>query len=370
MIETWEWATDILRHNDGSEQRIMLRSQPRRTFNYTVITTALGQTRNIAERLFANAGLPTNVPMYQYATNLTASHSIGSTIISLAPEKTDLRVGEDCFFRNVDGSFHLGRVTIIGASSITLASGVEFDVTSATLCGPVFNCMLKDKSAIERWAVDDPSQVKVNAKTLQYRTSFKRTGATPVIATFNGLNILDRVPLAGDMVRDSFESNFKEIDFGYGTSSQNRVWTYVVIEGKRKFLLSRFPDASTDFDYFREFLDDARGMVKSFFIPTYRPDFIVDTAPVETGSSVTFEGDKYSGSYFPHPAFKSLLFETTSGNHYCTAQSVTTDGNGNDLVDFLPALPAGIGWTEFADVSILCRARLGSDVVKLTHWLV
>jgi hypothetical protein len=92
--ESWLWLSDRMVSEDGSEQRISLRNEPRRAFsNSYMLDRRQRNPFDKATTIFGAFREEVAVPLYVYQTRLKAAVAAGASYLTFNPVKTDLRDG-------------------------------------------------------------------------------------------------------------------------------------------------------------------------------------------------------------------------------------------------------------------------------------
>ncbi len=362
--ETLEWLTDIIPNNDGTEQRIALRSVPRRSQTIRVLAVTKQEVKDQIDRQFFGLVGETLVPYFQYATALTQDHDIGDDVIYFNPGRTDVRVGEYVLIRGRDGNEQIAKLLSVGSPASLIDTPLAFEAPAHTsFIIPVLQSLVKGEHSIARYAVDDVSESTISASVTEHRLSFKRPDSATEFPMLDDLIILDKRPMANVNPEDQFQTGTQVIDYDTGYREIRTPWLHSQTVSPRQYLIHRTKEP-LDLDFWRDFLDTVKGRQGAFLTPTYREDGYVHTAPVAGSGQLKLVGTRYSDSYFPLASHKHLRLWTTAGAFDVTVVNAVPD-SGNDLVTFTPPIPTG--WTTITHVSFLSKVRLGSDEVELEH---
>ena len=362
--EIWEWKTDVITNFRGTEQRVALRRFPRNTQQYTVEIIDTRQRREQMTLVRKNIVLQSLVPIHQYATNLTQSSVAGATRIFFDPERTNIRVGEFVIIIDpVTEAKNVAKINVIETDGATLNSSLGQDITPNWVIAPGYNCILNDGTGVNMNMI--AGELRVKAESLS-ETTLIRPGDPTTLTTLNSIPVLERRPLAG--AKEQYSHERTVIDNESGAREMSTGALHPVIRGTRKFTIQRSDDP-LDMDYWRTFMDTARGAQKSFLLSTYFPDLTLDAPLVQNGSAMTVEQGDYVDLYFPFEAWKYIEFEfpgrLMSRHQVLTAIS---QPDGTAILSFTPALPDDPDYAVTPDrISFLNRVR-ADDKVVISHF--
>jgi hypothetical protein len=226
---------------------------------------------------------------------------------------------------------------------------------------------ITDSTQMRRYSVDDAASLSLRAQASQVRSQWARPGHSITLTTFDGMVLLDKRPLANSLVPQSYNVGTQRFDGETGIVEIMTLWDYTKITQQFEFLLHRV-QTPTDMDYWKVFGDTLRGGLKNFLQPTWRKDLIL-LVPMSPGAnSATFVGPEYAEFYFKSLPHRRLAFTTAAGVHYAKVTSAAKTVDGDSLVVFTPALPAGsVPWAQVSMVSLLLAQRIADDVIRLSH---
>lgn len=364
--EEWEWLTDLMTATDGSEQRVAVRGEaPRVSMDFTAVFDSQEDIRDFyAQALTVKGRLW--VPEYQYATATTADAAQGDSVIYVNQARTDIRDGEYVVVDNKE-SVAMVQVLTVGAGSLLLAAPLDFPLPKGSLVCPGSPCILQDGLPLKRYRVNEVAETTMAARLQRYRETLTRPGIPDQLPMYLGSKVLTRRPLAPSMVEDAFFTGQELQDNRTGVFDVMTLWDYTRIAGKRQFKINRVQQPN-EMDYWREFCAWCRGMVRMFWMSTYRPDVEL-FVPMEEGANfATFIGADYAQKVYTIPTHRHIEFATAAGSHYAEVTNVVVDVLGNSYVNFTPALPTGAGWTTIERISFLLPLRLNDDTVTLLHY--
>lgn len=363
--EVWQWLTNLMVATDGTEQRIAIRgSVPRVTMDFSAVFVNEAEIEEFYTQLLTGGGRLW-VPEYQYATTTTAVSAVGTLLVYFDTDATDVRAGEYVFIDTKVAQF-LTEVLSVGAGFATMASPLPFTVPKGSMIVPGAPSLVADNSGINRYAVNDAGETGLTAKMQRYRDSLMRPGVAAVATTYLGSKVLERRPLADDLVEDGVTTGNEMLDNRTGTFDYLSWWNYSRVGGPRQYKVNRVKEPK-EMDYWREILDNARGRARMFWHSTYRQDQAFVTAPLAAATVASFVGTDYALKLFAVPTHRHFEVETAAGIHRFAVTNAVQVGD-NSGFNISPAWPTGAGWQTIIRVSQLLPVRLDSDEVSWDHY--
>ena len=365
VTETWEWLSDLMVATDGSEQRIALRGEvPRIELSFKAVFDSKEQIRRFYGDFLAAVGRLW-LPEYQYTTRTTAKTTAGTNVLYYDNTKTDIRAGEYVLIQTPSNAA-LVEVASLTVSGALLTSNMLFDIPTDSLIMPGSPALIDNQTALARYAVDDVAEVSFNARLTRQRTVLTRTGSAVSLPQFLGVPVVEKRPLADELVKDEVSTGQVSLDNQTGVQDIISRWDYSRIGGPRTFKVNRMY-APEEMDYWKTVLAYARGQARKFWMPTYRQDLKVIVMPADAATNYTVEGTQYAEKVYSLPTHRYIEIETSSGTHRTTIIGASVSG-GNSVILFDPAVPTGAGWRNVSRISYLLPVRLNDDKVEWKHY--
>lgn len=363
--ESWQWMTDVKISVDGTEQRAGLRGVPRIDQSTNVILDTVEDVRELQSMLFS-ASNRFWMPQFQYATLTTLDAAAGTSYLALNTTLADVRANEYLMLV-VGGVTTLVQVLELAPGGVNLAAPLAVAVKRGTLVAPGSPSFINDNTQLRRYAVNYVGEISVKAAFTTVRTQFQRPGHTQVLTTFDSMPVLDKQPLANDLIPEPYTANTQKFDAEVGIRELVTLWDSTKVGGTRQYLVKRIREPE-GMDYWKLFGDTVRGSLKNFLLPSFRPDLTLYVPMGINANSATFNGSEYAEFYFKSKAKRYLAFTTPLGMFYTKVLSVTKTVEGNSLVVFSPALPAVDGWQNASMISIMSAVRILNDTIDLDHY--
>lgn len=364
--ETWKFLTDIITNYNGQEQRVALRRNPRRTMRFDVDILDLQDRQEQYELLFKNMGLQAIIPAYHHATQITANTEPGGSKYYFDPELTQMRVGESLVVLNPETEVaNIANVIQIDADGAIVGSASGEQVTPAWYVYPAHAMVLRDGSGLNMQSVSG----KMTLRAEGYATpTLPRPNAVPIISQLNGVNIMDRRPLVS--ADENFSYRLDKIDFETGAIDlQRKGDPHPRISGSRRWKVSRYDVKTRDEDWFREFIDQARGAHKAWLLPTFFPDLTYVGGATNLSGVITVEELTYPALFHAHGTWQQIMIEYDNLDPtFHTVQSATVNTEGTlTTLSLNPVLADDAEVSNIKSISFLLKVR-GSDTIQRTHF--
>jgi hypothetical protein len=363
LQETWLWISDQIVSEDGTEQRISVRSEAKRFFKLKYVFADNAETKEAKRQLYDDfRDNEIAIPLHQYQAVLKAAANAGSSALVFNEARTDLR--EDGWILIVEGStYELRYVDTLNPAGCILTAPLTNSYTKRAKVMPVAIGIIDNNGALIQYPKNGSGSITIKGAETAPIVPFIRVSSTAELPTLNDLPILDKRAV-GNEFNDVFENGRRTLDWG-GAIDSVVPWRFTHFSGDRDFNCQRVLEPA-DWDYWKVFADYCKGTVNPFYIPTYRDDFDIVEDADALGDQFTVAGHVYSTTYFDNPVFQQIRIASEAGVHYATITDIVPDGDDEILV-FDPPLPDGADWEVDQEICLLLRARLGSDEIPLEH---
>lgn len=365
MAEEWQWDSDVMTSRNGTEQRVDNSPIPRRAIGgqYEIHSQAL--INQLMMGLAAAKGRAIHAPFFQYQTNLTASASIGASSIAFVARRTELRDGDMALiFDDDDLDFELVQIGVVSSSSATLAAPTTKAWPAGSLIAPVHLLYAGSGLVISRARADGVASISLNLREVGFHDPFINPfNDTPADLYSSKPIILDR-PL-GDSFDEEYLTGSRITDFG-GIIDIESPWDRTKNQFTRRWHCRRLM-APAEFEKWFAFAAAIRGSQKPFWLPSFRDDYTIISAPAPSGNQMTLGGHFFRDYCFPYVGLKSFFIESDGGLHFATA-TACTDLGADDRVTFSPALPAGAAYGLNQQIGILHHCRLSDGKMAWQHF--
>lgn len=363
--ETWEWLSDLMIATDGTEQRIALRGEmPRVELNLKVKFDSSESIRRFYSDLASSVGRLW-IPEFQYATRTTAASASGSLQVYFDGTQTDIRAGDYVLIQTPITAI-LVEVKTLNASGGLVSSPLVADIPANSLIMPGSPALIDNQTSIDRYAVNQAAETTLICKMIRQRSALTRTGSAVTLPTFLGSPVVDKRPLADELVKDEVSTGQVSIDNQTGLPDIISRWDYSRIGGPRTFKVNRIK-APDEMDYWKTVFAYCRGQARKFWMPTYRDDMKLAVAPSDATTTYTIEGTQYAEKIWPIITHRYIEIETASGIHRTQITGASVTGS-NTIILLTTPLPTGAGWRNVSRISYLLPVRLNDDKIEWKHY--
>jgi len=364
--ESWKWRTDVITSDDGTEQRIAIRSSPRVELTHRFALDNTPDLRRVWRAIWTELGKPVPMPHWPYKTKLQQPTLAGQTRIYFDASKTNLRNGGFAYIQEGD-TFQIVRVKTVFADGARLSDTIGPVFTVAAQIMPLTYNFVASGTNLKRVAPDtfaDTQLTGLDAATISPVTN--AFAPTVTLPDCDDIPILDRRPI-GTTFEQSAITGAERLDIGPGINSYVNPWDRSDLTGPRTFRLSRMNGRSVsppDVEWFRTFCEYTKGSYRPFLAPTWRNDF--DLVLAADGSSfATIESDEYFTYYWKHAGFRFVAFEHAGGLIVRKVTAVALSG-GNTVLTLNEALPNPM--PAVTKVMLAPLSRVNDDAFNLTHY--
>lgn len=364
--EVWRWNTDIITSDNGTEQRISLRTTPRVELTHRFALDNNADLRKVFRALWSDLGKPVPMPHWQYKTKLQTVTAAGQSRIYFDPKKTNIRAGGYCFIEE-GNTFQILRVKTILSDGARLYDTVGPVFSTAAFIMPLTYHFVSSGAGMRRVAPDTFADLQLTGLDSATIAPLTNPEVDPVtLPTCDGYAIFDRRPV-GSSFEQAAVSGASLVDLGPGVTSYMDPWKRGDLNGARTVRLSRMNGRSTsapDVEWFRTFADYCKGSAVPFLAPTWRPDFDLVSA-VAGASTLTLSGTEYAEYYFRHVGWRFIALETASGLVVRRVDAVAVSG-GDSVLTLQEALPDPL--EAVLKVMLAPLSRIGDDTMSLVHF--
>lgn len=364
VTETWEWLSDLIVSDDGTEQRIALRGEvPRVELSFKVRFDNSKEIRKQYTGLMTAIGRFW-IPEYQYATYATAKSAIGESKIYFDAEKTDIRANEYVLIKNAETSALVGieQITPYGA---LLKAPLNFALELNSTIVPGSPVILNDNTSLDGYVLNDLADANLSCKLIRQRSTLVKPGHAVALPSFLNYPVLENRPLADDRVKDQITTGQKNIDNQTGAFDSFSNWDYTRVGGPRSFKVHRILKP-TEMDFWKSFFAYARGQARRFWMPTYRDDLKLVGLASPAANSYIIEGTEYFEKLYSVPTHRFIEIETAAGIHRTSIVGAGLSGL-NTAIALSPSVPDGAAWQTVKRISFLLPVRLSDDKVQWQH---
>lgn len=302
---TYEFKTEIITSHSGKEQRIALRTSPRKSISYKGLVFH-DAFRHFKDLLRGRQHLPFVLPELTRSVRSAAIQRVGEAEMVLDP-MPNWALPEAQVLVTHDGRNDVRVIDSVAGNVVTFLTTAAEDWPEGSRVCPGLSGHLSQ-------TISAPRQTNAVA---QYDLQFDVTPLSePVIApgpapeVFNGREVFLRRPNWARPVEAQAGHEVSILDFDRGPVSR---FTPVAFgyETYRATYLSRNRDEA---EAIREFFLRMRGRQGEFYMPTWECDFIpVETAPASSERMVV-SGEDFGSSYADSTVYRAVFVLMNDGS--------------------------------------------------------
>ncbi|MEF8736816.1 MAG: hypothetical protein V5B35_09550 [Candidatus Accumulibacter necessarius] len=357
ITERLAWLTDVLESYDGSEQRVRLRSIPRRSFEFQ-LDLAGHDVRVLETLLHAWAARVFAVPVWTDRTVLTAPLSPGATAVRVSDAaNADYHAGGLVAFWSDNQHHEVGEILSLAGNALTLKEPLSrgwpagtrvFPARFARLDGDVVVAHTTDAlaSARVRFEVEDPSPMPgIDGPT-----------------DYQGYRVLEWPPNRIDDVTDTWRRKLATLDYGTGPVTLDDLSGHPVV-GKR--LRFTFCDRAT-IQAFRAWLHARLGRAVPFWLSSDQSDAVL-TRPIHAADQHLTVRNLGYARYLASPMIRrDVAIRVAGGSVYLRRITGATEiSEDEELLTIDSTLGVTLAVQDVLRISFLNLVRLEADAQEL-----
>jgi hypothetical protein len=365
--ETLEFKTDIIEHNDGSEQRINVREAPRQLFKFQIRTDDDRTRDSINAVLYDWQSRVFGVPVWFEQKPLLGPLAITDTTVLVDTADADFRVGGLAMI--YDGNFAQETLEIAavnpGDIELDVGVGQAFD-TIDTVVVPVRTALTKPTLQQQRFAIG-PTDFTVEFTTLD-NIDLSSAGA---FASYMGAGqtiakpLIDRLNfMTGPTLGEAITRKVIRLDTQTGPPAQFSPWA----KGKPSMGYGfECKDFSDVWDY-RQLMHFLRGSQLSFYVGTGRADFkpVADIADTSSQIDVQHFGfTQFVQEVTPRSDLQIHRLDGTTSQHEITGSSEVS--STVERITVSPGITPALPLSALDRIEFLTLCRISNDKPSFVH---
>jgi len=349
LRETLEWLTSVDIFEDGSEERIKLRTSPRQFFDMTYTVPAHLQPR-VKNLLEGGRKLPWLIPVWPQVQHVGAI-TLGQSSITCETRYSEFRDGgEILLWQDADTYQVLSIDSVTSNTNIDLV-GTTDAFTNAYLMplrrgrltrDPVRSINGYNSLVSLNYAVENNLELTVSAPT-QYQSA----------DSYSEEGLLD-----GDFLDDTLRTAFDLHDEELGLVSWRTPWA----QNRRARVHRAIGETPAEGWELREWLHRRAGRYRTFWQPSFENDFVVTSAGALT-TTLSVEDNAYLANATGRV---HIAIETAAGWLFREITATLDAGGGVTQLTLDTSL--GINAEDIKRVSYLCLCRLDTDRAEI-NWI-
>lgn len=360
--ETLEWRTDVLESYGGAEQRVMVRQLPRQSFAYTYLLSARQEVSRALNGLYGRVGGIFAVPVWWDARHLTADAALGATVILVDTTFADFRANGFVVLWRSSSDYEVVEVDTLTGSQLNLTRPTDQAHPAATTYAiPVQRCLIADPTPTSR-RTNGVTTIEATW-TSQEQTDLAATDGE--LTLYRGLPVLNDLNfIDGDEISEPIESKAVVIDnkTSHAAKSYRRRFPRIISAKGWE------PETAAELWAVRKLLYALRGRQRSFWLPTFREDFVLTATVGPAATTLLVQPVDYERFIDTNEPLGDIAIYLNNGSVFFRELTNVEPGpGGTEQLSISSALGVTVNVADVTRISFLVRSRLDADTVTITH---
>lgn len=356
FTERLEWLTDVLTMRDGGEQRVRLRADPRRSFEFDVLEYGNGGQLDLLMNVWQSRVYA--VPVWTDKARLASAIYPGDTVLAVSTTDLDYRPGGLAIVGASAGGTEALEILSLTANSITLKRPALGNWPAGAWIAPARLGRLPAQQTVTR-----PTTAIAQARL---RFDLEDLSATVTAASspiqYRGYDTLLRHPNRVEDVSIDYQRLVDVLDVDTGTPA-------VIDIPNRAFIVRHFqflvPDRA-DLTAMRGWLAARAGRQVPFWVPTWERGLEVAQPFALDATAVLVQARGFATYYHDMPGRQDVAFLHNNGTWYLRRITAFEFVDGTvERMRIDAALGVACAPADFQIVCFLELARLESDAVEI-----
>jgi hypothetical protein len=354
--ERLEWVTDVLTSYNGNEQRIALRTNPRRTIDYQFMIDN-GSDRRKFEAMLFNWGARTwMMPVWMEGQTLTSEMTAGATSMVVTRQDGNWQDGGYCIVMTAAFEYEIIKISTISGDTVNFRNPTELTWPAGSVYYPAVTGIIGEKQGLTRF----------NGDTEYGRCTFQILETETVGAdsptTYRGMPVITEPPHWQADITNDYARKLRKIDYRVGKFA-------VEDEAGMPFSIISHHwtcDGKAEIDSLRKFVYARAGKQKAVWLPTFANDLLVVGAIGSSSTYIDVEHCFIVRHLWGHMNRRDIMIEMVNGNRYY--RRVTDAVELSTTVERLTinsAIGVAADPEDIRRVSWLALARFDSDSISL-----
>jgi len=364
LVETLEWATDMLEGLDGSEQRVALRAHPRQKFKVSYLLDDNDRQRMLA-LLFDWSDSTFGFPLWHERVTLTASVSPGGTTYQfLGGDEVDFRVGGLAVVISDNETFDVINITAVSATSMTAGDPATNGYAIGTPIMPLRTAVL-GRAARSKVFYKELERFDVEFYVTDNDTGAVSGSTTPGWwSTYNSRVLFDDCNFSDGPVPTEYPRRIVRIDNSTGVISQSSPWDRAKRGQRKGFYLKTRAEVYT----FRQLMTALAGRQKAFYLPTFQKDLTVAAAITSASSTIDIVAIEYVRHVISRVGMNLFKITFTDGTSLVReVQSAASVSSSVERLTLDTTWPDDRAVDEVERIEFYEVMRFDSDEITIQH---
>ena len=367
ITETLQFKTDIIELNDGSEQRINVRENPRQIFKFTIRTDDDRTRDSINAVLFDWQSRVFGIPVWHEAKELGAPLAINDTTVIVDTAFADFRAGGLVMIYDNNFRTETLEILTVNPNDIELQVGIQkaFDAVQ-TIVLPVRTALTRPQLSQARFAIG-PTDFSLEFTTLD-NVDLADASA---FATYQGVGqtvakpFIDRLNfIKGRTVAEGIRRKVTRLDPLTGPPLQISSWS----KGKPSLNYGFEAKSFAETWEFRQLLHFLRGSQLAFYVGTGRDDIKAIADIADTSTQIDFQAfgfTQFVQEVTPRSDLQVIRLDGTTSQHEITGSSEVSDTV--ERITISPGITPALPLVDIDRIEFLTLSRISNDAPTFSH---
>ena len=355
MTESLEWMTDIIEAHDGTEQRSMVRQEPRQSFEASILLADHAELSKLRVALAGWQHREWGWPCWHEAAKLAATLPAASSSIPVDTTAADFRAGGLAVVYSSPTLYDVVAIDSVESDALTLSGAVANEHAAGASVMPLRMARMTGQARRGDYAT---SKSKYTV-TMQVTDNTELTTEAAAIQ-YLGYDVLsDPLLMPGETMPRKIERTLDILDPGPGAWATLARTDYPLIATDHKWFLRTPAQAWA----FRRWLHRRAGRLNPVWVPSRTHDLSLAVQPTALATTLQIHDVNYRTLGLAVPGMTHVAAFSASGSFVCrqiTGAVAGSAGRENLTIN------AALGFTDVARISFLCLHRFAADRISLT----
>lgn len=361
VTESFAWLTDVMRSRNGTEQRVELRPNPRRTLEYRTLALEAAEQSNLHASLWAWQDKFFALPIWPDAVPLSAVLNSGASSIAFETAYLDFDAGGLALIWEDWANWEAVQVESVDADQINLVRPTQNTWGTDALVIPLRKGNVQASVDVQQII---PSAAQAQVKfTIQAQEISTNRITTTAATQYRGFDVWLDAPDDSENVSTGVDRDVTLVDNPTGIFAlDSRTYGAEPTRELRLWL-----DDHATVSRFLGWLNRRAGKARPAWVPTRRADFTLTDGVTAIQTQITVEFVGYSSFYNLANSRRDIAFLKADGTwlfRRITGATVAPGGT-TEALQLDSALGAAYQPEDFDLICLLELCRLDTDNVEI-----
>lgn len=360
--EILEWKTDVIRARNGDEQRRQLRTVPRRSFEYSILTA--GEQASMLEAyLWGWQSEYFALPVWTDGTRLQSGVTSGAINLSLgSTAHLGFKADDHAVLFVSPKQFEVVSVLSVSPTGLMLSTGTLYPWPAGTKVMPVMLGHLGTSLQTSRHsgAVSVVGNISFTASGVDADANLP---VLPQEAGYDGYEVYTKRPNWQSAIDNTFVADFDTVDTGTGAVNVYLKSPVSRVVRPIEWMLKDRDQMTA----FRGFLARLRGQQKTCWLPSWHDDFALAPNHVASSLNLRVKGTWFNGMVGVDPHRDRIMVTYANGTHeFRRIVTMASDyGTDTTVLQLDSVLGTTVHVGDNLQLRLLLKCRLATDKIVI-----